>query len=62
MEAKEATISKTVEAEENLMPLRSSHQHSGGESDQLDGLPAKQKKAQLVSVSMQHFLKDNIKL
>ena len=44
MEAKEATISKIFEAGEEI-PLRSSHQHSGGESVKLDGLlgPAQQK-------------------
>ena len=48
LEAMKATISKTVEAGEKI-PLRSSHQHSGGESVQLDELPAQQKEAQLVS-------------
>ena len=38
VEAKEATISKIFEAGEEI-PLRSSHQHSGGESVKLDGLP-----------------------
>ena len=47
MEAKEATISKILEAGEKI-PLRSSYQHSGGESVQLDGLPAQQKEEQLV--------------
>ena len=64
VEAMEAAISKILKAGEEI-PLRSSHQHSGGESDQLDGLPAKQKEAQSLwgeSVSMQLFLKDNIEL
>ena len=41
MEAKEAKVSKEI-------PLLSDHQHSGGESVQLDGLPAQQKEEQLV--------------
>ena len=47
LEAMKATISKTVEAGEEI-PLRSSHQHSGGESVRLDGLPAQQKETELV--------------
>ena len=47
VEAKEATIYKTVEAGEEI-PLRSSHQHSDVEAVQLGGLPAQQKKAPLV--------------
>ena len=43
----EATISKILEAGE-VIPLRSSHQHSGREGVQLDGLPVQQKKAPLV--------------
>ena len=43
----EAAISKILEAGDEI-PLRSSHQHSGGESVQVDGLPAEQKEAQLV--------------
>ena len=39
MKAMEAAISKILEAGEEI-PLRSSHQHSGGESVQLDGLSA----------------------
>ena len=42
-----ATISNILEAGEQI-PLRSSHQHSGGESVQLDGLPSQQKEAELV--------------
>ena len=41
VEAKEAKVSKEI-------PLLSDHQHSGGESVQLDGLPAQQKEEQLV--------------
>ena len=37
MKAMEAAISKILEAGEEI-PLRSSHQHSGGESVQLDEL------------------------
>ena len=47
VEVKEATISKIFETGEDI-PLRSSHQHSGGESVKLDGLPAHQKETQLV--------------
>ena len=47
MEAKEATISKILEADKEL-PLRSIHQHSAGEIVQLDGLPSQQKEAQLI--------------
>ena len=36
VEAEEATVSKEI-------PLLSNHQHSGGESVQLDGLPAPRK-------------------
>ena len=43
----EATISKNLEAGE-VIPLRSSHQRSGGEGVHLDGLPIQQKKAHLV--------------
>ena len=62
----EAAISKILEAGDEIPP-RSSHQHSGWESVQLDGLPAQQKEAQLVGrgrvqLSMQLFLKDKIKL
>ena len=42
-----ATISNILEAVEEIPP-HSSHQHSGGEAVQLDGLPAQQKKAPLV--------------
>ena len=41
-----ATISKILEAGEGIS-LRSSHQHSGGEGVQLDGLFVQQKKAHL---------------
>ena len=47
MEAKKVTISKIFEAGEEI-PLRSSHQHSGGESVRLDGLLAQQKETELV--------------
>ena len=47
VEAKEATISKILKAGKEI-PLCSSHQLSGGESVQLDGLPAQQKETQLV--------------
>ena len=47
MKAMEAAISKILEAGEEI-PLRSSHQHSGGESVKLDGLPAQQKETRLV--------------
>ena len=49
VEVKEATISKIFETGEDI-PLRSRHQHSGGESVKLDGLPgpAQQKETQLV--------------
>ena len=50
MEAKEATISETEEAGEEIL-LHSGHQHSGGESVQLEGLPVQQKKAQLAGKS-----------
>ena len=43
VEATEATISETVEAGGEIL-LRSGHQHTGGESVQLDGLPVQQKK------------------
>ena len=46
----EAAISKILEAGDEI-PLRSSHQHSGGESVQLDGFPAQQKEAQLAGES-----------
>ena len=46
-EAMESTISKILEADEEL-PVCSTHQHSGGESVQLDRLPSQQKEAQLV--------------
>ena len=59
----EAAISKILEAGEEI-PLRSSHQHSGGEACQLNGFPVLRKKAYLSgeSLSMQLFLKDNIEL
>ena len=41
VEAEEATVSMEI-------PLLSNHQHSGGESVQLDRLPSQQKEAQLV--------------
>ena len=47
VEAKEAKVSKEI-------PLLSNHQHSGGESVQLDGLPAQQKEAQLVGKECVH--------
>ena len=47
LEAMKATISNIFEAGEEIHP-RSSHQHSGGEAVQLDGLPAQRKKAPLV--------------
>ena len=47
MKAMEAAISKILEAGDEIPP-RSSHQHSGWESVQLDGLPAQQKEAQFV--------------
>ena len=42
VETKEATISKILKADKEI-PLCSSHQLSGGESVQLDGLPAPKK-------------------
>ena len=44
VEAKEATISETVEAGEEIL-LHSGHQHSDGESVQSDRLPVQQKKS-----------------
>ena len=46
VEAMEATISKILETGE-VIPLRSSHQQSGGEGLHLDGFLVQQKKAHL---------------
>ena len=59
----ETTISKILEAGE-VISLRSSHQHSGGESVGWMGFLLNKRRLSLSgeSVSMQLFLKDNLEL